>query len=203
MVSQGAKFHFSPQNLKAILLCRNYMIARKNQGVNLGFLFVLDSFALGRVSWAPLAALGASLASETDSLSRLFGARHKRASQRHNVALGAWPPLRVRPLPRAFLASLGARRPLTRSCPRRASPCSPSRCSWLLGLARLGLLVRRPRSRPGSLRLRRALAPCLRGGSRLVAPLPALAGAHLSPPAGSRQAPWWFYYHNDFTKEQG
>ena len=71
MVSQGAKFHFSPQNLKAILLCRNYMIARKNQGVNLGFLFVLDSFALGRVSWAPLAALGASLASETDSLSRL------------------------------------------------------------------------------------------------------------------------------------
>lgn len=163
MVSQGAKFHFSPQNLKAILLCRNYMIARKNQGVNLGFLFVLDSFALGRVSWAPLAALGASLASETDSLSRLFGARHKRASQRHNVALGAWPPLRVRPLPRAFLASLGARRPLTRSCPRRASPCSPSRCSWLLGLARLGLLVRRPRSRPGSLRLRRALAPCLRG----------------------------------------
>lgn len=105
------------------------MIARKNQGVNLGFLFVLDSFALGRVSWAPLAALGASLASKTDSLSRLFGAR----------------------------------RPLTRSCPRRASPCSPSRCSWLLGLARLGLLVRRPRSRPGSLRLRRALAPCLRG----------------------------------------
>ena len=70
MVSQGAKFHFSPQNLKAILLCRNYMIARKNQGVNLGFLFVLDSFALGRVSWAPLAALGASLASKTDSLSR-------------------------------------------------------------------------------------------------------------------------------------
>ena len=139
------------------------MIARKNQGVNLGFLFVLDSFALGRVSWAPLAALGASLASKTDSLSRLFGARHKRASQRHNVALVAWPPLRVRPLPRAFLASLGARRPLTRSCPRRASPCSPSRCSWLLGLARLGLLVRRPRSRPGSLRLRRALAPCLRG----------------------------------------
>lgn len=203
MVSQGAKSHFSPQNLKAILLCRNYMIARKNQGVNLGFLFVLDSFALGRVSWAPLAALGASLASKTDSLSRLFGARHKRASQRHNVALVAWPPLRVRPLPRAFLASLGARRPLTRSCPRRASPCSPSRCSWLLGLARLGLLVRRPRSRPGSLRLRRALAPCLRGGSRLVASLPALAGAHLSPPAGSRQAPWWFYYHNDFTKEQG
>lgn len=47
------------------------MIARKNQGVNLGFLFVLDSFALGRVSWAPLAALGASLASKTDSLSRL------------------------------------------------------------------------------------------------------------------------------------
>lgn len=47
------------------------MIARKNQGVNLGFLFALDSFALGRVSWAPLAALGASLASKTDSLSRL------------------------------------------------------------------------------------------------------------------------------------
>lgn len=159
------------------------MIARKNQGVNLGFLFALDSFALGRVSWAPLAALGASLASKTDSLSRLFGARHKRASQRHNVALGAWPPLRVRPLPRAFLASLGARRPLTRSCPRRARAPSP-------------LAPRKP-SAPACPRSLPA------GGSRLVASLPALAGAHLSPPAGSRQAPWWFYYHNDFTKEQG
>lgn len=179
------------------------MIARKNQGVNLGFLFALDSFALGRVSWAPLAALGASLASKTDSLSRLFGARHKRASQRHNVALGAWPPLRVRPLPRAFLASLGARRP-------PHSFLSPARFA-LLALALL--LASRacapwPARAPSPLAPRKPSAPaCPRslpaGGSRLVASLPALAGAHLSPPAGSRQAPWWFYYHNDFTKEQG
>lgn len=150
------------------------MIARKNRGVNPRFFFLrgfLD--ALARVPVAPLGyrlrvAPGPRLPRRSLACGRFapgaqIGARHKRASQRHNVALGAWPPLRVRPLPRAFLASLGARRPLTRSCPRRASPCSPSRCSWLLGLARLGLLVRRPRSRPGSLRLRRALAPCLRG----------------------------------------
>lgn len=67
------------------------MIARKNQGVNLGFLFALDSFALGRVSWAPLAALGASLASKTDSLSRLFGARHKRWGLGRRSAFGLCP----------------------------------------------------------------------------------------------------------------
>lgn len=70
------------------------MIARKNQGVNLGFLFVLDSFALGRVSWAPLAALGASLASKTDSLSRLFrcsSQARKPAPQRGAGGLAAAP----------------------------------------------------------------------------------------------------------------
>lgn len=47
-----------------ILLCRNNMIARKNQGVNPWFSFFLDSFdALARVSWEPLAAPAMSLTS--------------------------------------------------------------------------------------------------------------------------------------------
>lgn len=46
------------------MLCRNNMIARKNQGVNPWFSFFLDSFdALARVSWEPLAAPAMSLTS--------------------------------------------------------------------------------------------------------------------------------------------
>ena len=179
------------------------MIARKNQGVNLGFLFVLDSFALGRVSWAPLAALGASLASKTDSLSRLFrcsSQARKPAPQRGAGGLAAAPRSAFAPrVPR-----------VARRSPPPHSFLSPARFA-LLALALL--LASRacapwPARAPSPLAPRKPSAPaCPRslpaGGSRLVASLPALAGAHLSPPAGSRQAPWWFYYHNDFTKEQG
>ena len=99
---------------------------------------------------------------------------------------------------------------VARRSPPPHSLLSPARFA-LLALALL--LASRacapwPARAPSPLAPRKPSAPaCPRslpaGGSRLVASLPALAGAHLSPPAGSRQAPWWFYYHNDFTKEQG
>lgn len=106
----------------------------------------------------------------------------------------------VPPLPRALLASLGARRPLTRSCLRRALPCPPSRCSGLFGLARLSLLVRRPRSRPDGLRPRRALAPWRRGALAWSLSLPALAGRTSAPRRYPASTPMVFHGAN-ITKD--
>lgn len=64
MCRRGIDATIPRKNNMLILLCRNNMIARKNQGVNPWFSFFLDSFdALARVSWEPLAAPAMSLTS--------------------------------------------------------------------------------------------------------------------------------------------
>lgn len=74
-----------------ILLCRNNMIARKNQGVNPWFSFFLDSFdALARVSWEPLAAPAMSLTSLRQIRSYGFLGLSRQARQKAKAPLGPW-----------------------------------------------------------------------------------------------------------------
>lgn len=190
------------------------MIARKNRGVNPRFFFLrgfLD--ALARVPVAPLGyrlrvAPGPRLPRRSLACGRFApGAQNRCSSQARKPA----PQRGAGGLAAAPRSAFAPRVPrVARRSPPPHSFLSPA-CFALLALALL--LASRacapwPARAPSPLAPRKPSAPaCPRslpaGGSRLVASLPALAGAHLSPPAGSRQAPWWFYYHNDFTKEQG
>ena len=159
-----------------ILLCRNNMIARKNQGVNPWFSFFLDSFdALARVSWEPLAAPAMSLTSLRQIRSYGFSVfRAKRAK---------------RPKPCPWLWGLGGRpRPAfgPRGALKRFGPAPPRRSTPLNKKTR----VKAPQKlRPAiaalaffSLRL-----PCLVLRLVRLRSLAALLGR--VPPAGARLSP--------------
>lgn len=104
-----------------ILLCRNNMIARKNQGVNPWFSFFLDSFdALARVSWEPLAAPAPSLTSLRQI--RSWGAiglsrQARQKAKAMPMALGPW-----RALPRPAFGPRGALKRFGPAPPRRSTP---------------------------------------------------------------------------------
>lgn len=160
-----------------ILLCRNNMIARKNQGVNPWFSFFLDSFdALARVSWEPLAAPAMSLTSLRQIRSYGFSVfRAKRAK---------------RPKPCPWLWGLGGRSrvpPLARAALSKRFGPAPPRCSTPLNKKTRVKAPQKLRPAVAALAFFSLRLPCLVLRLVRLRSLAALLGR--VPPAGARLSP--------------
>jgi hypothetical protein len=153
-----------------ILLCRNNMIARKNQGVNPWFSFFLDSFdALARVSWEPLAAPAMSLTSLRQIRSYGFSVfRAKRAKRpRPHWGLGG-----LAAASRSAFAPRGALKRFGPAPPRRSTSLNKrTRVKATPGFAALAFFsLRAPVSRSAARSLvlsRRSFGPGPPAGARL------------------------------------